>query len=53
MFKENLCFLIETDFLLKTDSGDPGFIFVKNLKRKYGILKDIMEMKDLFFGEKN
>ena len=34
------------------DSGDPGFLFVKNLMRKYGILKDIMEMKDLFFGKK-
>ena len=25
---------------------------LKNLMRKYGILKDIMEMKDLFFEKK-
>ena len=34
-------FLIETDFLLKMDSGDPGFIFVKKLNEKIRNTKQI------------
>ena len=40
------------DFLLKWIVEIQDLYLLKNLKRKYGILKDIMEMKNLFFEKK-
>ena len=42
----------DDDFILKWIVEIQDLYLLKNLKRKYGILKDIMEMKDLFFEKK-
>ena len=46
-------FLIEMDFLLKWIVEIQDLYLLKNLKRKYRIQKQIMEIKDFFFEKKS